>query len=102
MTRKTLAERSRVALSSVALLEEGRLNPTLETLQKVARVLRVRVADLLEDEAPAPTPTLTTKVFGRIVSRLSERQAPYLLNVEKLLVAFDRAVEVEAQAEKSR
>ena len=97
MTRKELSARSRVALSSLVLLEQGRLNPNLKTLEKVAQVLRVRVVDLLSEEEVPPKPTQTTKVFGRIVQHLRDRDPSYLLTIEKLIHSFDRAVEIEAE-----
>lgn len=96
MTRKDLAARARVSLTSLVLLEQGRLNPNLKTLEKVARVLRVRVVDLLAEEAAPPKATDTTKVFSRIVENLRDRDAASLLTIERLVHAFDRAVEIEA------
>jgi transcriptional regulator with XRE-family HTH domain len=48
ITQAELAFKARLSPGYVARLEIGRHEPTLTTLRKLARVLKVKVADLLE------------------------------------------------------
>ena len=51
MTQAQLAEAAGVSQSTVALIENGtRPNPQPKTLGKLARVLGVKAADLLDDD----------------------------------------------------
>ena len=48
MTQEQLAGRAGLTRGYVARLETGRHDPALSTLEKLAKALRVKVADLLE------------------------------------------------------
>jgi transcriptional regulator with XRE-family HTH domain len=48
MTQEQLAEKSGVGRSHLARLETGRQDPTLSTLEKLAKALGVKVGRLLE------------------------------------------------------
>lgn len=48
MSQANLAEKSGVSREYIARLELGQQNPTLGTLEKLARALRVKVGELLE------------------------------------------------------
>jgi transcriptional regulator with XRE-family HTH domain len=48
MTQEQLAERAGIGRSYLARLETARQDPTLSTLEKIAKALRVKVAKLLE------------------------------------------------------
>jgi transcriptional regulator with XRE-family HTH domain len=48
MTQKQLAEKSGVGRSHLARLETGRQDPTLSTLERLAKALGVKVGRLLE------------------------------------------------------
>jgi len=94
LTRKELAERSEVALSSLSLLEggDGAVSPNLKTIHALAHVLRVRVADLFMDEphverAKEPKPLLS------IVERLRGKNSTYLKAVERVVRAFEAGVD---------
>jgi len=94
LPRTELAKRSGVALTSLNLLEAGRVQPSLKTLESVAQVLGVRVADLLDEEPlPPQARAAGTKVLGRIMERLRDRDPEFLRHVEKLIRAFEGAVE---------
>jgi transcriptional regulator with XRE-family HTH domain len=54
MSAAGLARESGVARATLAELEAGRGNPTVETLYGLAKVLGVTFADLLVEAAPAP------------------------------------------------
>jgi len=48
LTQEQLAEKSRVGRSHLARLETGKQDPTLSTLEKLAKALNVDVAKLLK------------------------------------------------------
>jgi len=48
MTQEQLAEKAGIGRSYLARLETARQDPTLSTLAKIAKALRVKVAKLLE------------------------------------------------------
>ena len=48
LSRAELAERAGISREYVRLLEAGRYDPTVGTLQKLAKALRVKLAALLE------------------------------------------------------
>tara|TARA_R110002072_G_scaffold47902_4_gene131255 strand:+ start:4081 stop:4374 length:294 start_codon:yes stop_codon:yes gene_type:complete len=93
MTRAALASAAKVSPTTLTLLEQGRAQPNLATLESVARVLGVRVADLFDEEQAARKPTSGSTTFFRLVGRLRGRTDSQLRALEKLLSAFDRAVE---------
>lgn len=101
VSRRGLAQQSGVALTALVLLERGEAEPgrqpRLSTLQRVARALDVRVADLLDEEPPPPRPDAATTLFYRLVEHLRERQRDqrYLRAVERLIHAADLLVEHE-------
>ena len=47
-TQAALAYKTKLSLSYVAWLEQGRHDPPLSTLEKLARALKVTVAELVE------------------------------------------------------
>lgn len=69
------------------------MQPHLKTLEAIARVLRVRVADLIDDEPPPPKPKAGTTTYYRLMGRLRDRDQGYLRAVEKLIKAFDAGIE---------
>ena len=48
LTQHELAEKAGIGRSYLARLETARQDPTLSTLEKIAKALRVKVAKLLE------------------------------------------------------
>ncbi len=48
LTQQALAEKARLSLGYVARLEIGRHDPKLTTLVKLAKALKVKVAELVE------------------------------------------------------
>lgn len=93
MTRSRLASEAGVALTSLNLIEAGRIYPTLRTLEAVARTLRCRVADLVDEEPGPPAPSAGTKALFRIVQRLRTKDDNYVRAVERLITSFDTALE---------
>src|SRR5256885_8427205 len=58
MSLATLASRADVAKATLANLEQGRGNPTIETLWSLALGLGVAFSDLLEDRREATPPVV--------------------------------------------
>ena len=50
MTQRVLAEKARMSYVYISNLENGKANVSLFTLRKLAKVLKVNVADLVADE----------------------------------------------------
>jgi len=48
MTQETLAKKAGISRVYVARLETGKQDPTLTTLKKLAKALKVKVAELVE------------------------------------------------------
>jgi transcriptional regulator with XRE-family HTH domain len=51
LTQKNLADATRLSVDWISLIEQGRVNPTLDVIVDLALALKLRPADLL---APAP------------------------------------------------
>ena len=47
LTQVTVAKKVRVTQAYIALLEKGKQNPTLDVLERLAKALRVTVAELV-------------------------------------------------------
>ncbi|MGE3152142.1 MAG: helix-turn-helix domain-containing protein [Nitrospiraceae bacterium] len=50
LTQKQLADKARMSYTYLCNLENGKANVSLTTLRRLARTLRVKVADLVADE----------------------------------------------------
>ena len=50
----TLAEKAGVHFVTISRIEQGRLSPTVATLEKLARGLRISVRDFFPVERPKP------------------------------------------------
>lgn len=98
MTRLELAERSRLSHSQVYMVEVGRSQPQLGTLQALARALGVSLADLVDDGRKPEPPVVGTKLFWGIVGRLRGRDDAYLKDVDLMLRALDKVLERRAKA----
>lgn len=48
LTQEQLADKIRVSSTYIGFIEQGQRNPSLNTLDKIARVLEVEVQDLFE------------------------------------------------------
>ena len=48
MTQEDLAEKVRVSRVYIGYVEQGRNTPSLEILGKIAKVLKVRLSDIVE------------------------------------------------------
>jgi transcriptional regulator with XRE-family HTH domain len=54
LTQKDLAAQAKVSVSTVSKVERGEVPPRLETIHKIARVLRVNTSTLTDPERPEP------------------------------------------------
>ena len=66
MSLATLAARANVAKATLANLEQGRGNPTIETLWSLALALGVAFSDLLEDRRETATVVIRAQQGARI------------------------------------
>jgi transcriptional regulator with XRE-family HTH domain len=66
MSLATLATRADVAKATLANLEQGRGNPTIETLWSLARGLGVAFSDLLEDRRETSTVVVRAEQGARV------------------------------------
>lgn len=50
LTQKSLAIKARMSITYLCNVEGGKADPSLSTLRRLAKVLRVAVSDLVSDE----------------------------------------------------
>ncbi len=100
MDRKALADKAKVALTSIYFMEEqpGRTTPHLRTLERVATALGCRVRDLLDDEAPPVSVAESSKAYCRLAGRLREKPIEYVRAVERLVDALDKGLDAQRGA----
>lgn len=85
MARAELARRSGTALTAIVLAESGRTAMTIRSLERIARALAVRPADLVDDGEA--TPRAMSKTLARIHDRLSGLDERRLRLVDDLVKA---------------
>jgi transcriptional regulator with XRE-family HTH domain len=90
LTQADLARLSGTSRSEINGLEAGTRAITIVTLEVVAKALRLPIADLFSGEKRPPQSSRSEATLYRIVGKLRDREADYLLSVEKLLDFFDR------------
>lgn len=54
LTQEQLAHRLEVEPETISRIERGMTAPSLKTLEKLGEILAVRMADLLDEQSPAP------------------------------------------------
>ena len=76
MTQAELAKKLEISYVVISQYENGKRNPKLETLQKIADALEVPVSDLLGLPTPAnsDSPELTNQLFDNLVDKLKRNQ----------------------------
>lgn len=89
-----LGRRAGTSTSEIALIEQGERAPTVVSLEAIAKGLGVRVAAFFEDEPNPSPPAPSVRVWYRLTDRLRDRSAEELRVIERLLDAFDRAVDI--------
>jgi transcriptional regulator with XRE-family HTH domain len=90
LTQSELAEAVGIEPESVNRIENAKLNPSSQTLHRVARSLGIKLADLLNDDAPvqAPKPYLTParRRFLRLAENLTDDQVEALTKAMESLL----------------
>jgi transcriptional regulator with XRE-family HTH domain len=56
LTQQQLASKADLAMTTVHRIESDAVEPTVSTLEAIARALDVSLSDLLADDEPQPTP----------------------------------------------
>ena len=69
LNQTTLAKRARVTQPYIVALEKGRENPTLAVLERLARALKVPVAELISRMSRQPETNLKRHVFFSVICR---------------------------------
>jgi len=94
LTQSELAEAIGVEPESVNRIENGKLNPARETLQKVAAALGVKLASLLDDDSPVqvakPSLTPARRRLLRVVDGLDDDQIEVLVRALENLLRLGR------------
>jgi transcriptional regulator with XRE-family HTH domain len=67
LTQEALAEKTRLNIKTIRGIEQGRSDPEIATLRRLARTLGVAVADLIGDE-----PSVTSRKLRRLHDELGE------------------------------
>ena len=88
LSQAELAERAGISHGYLARLETGRQDPTIATLEKLARALKVRVAELLED--PRPAMARAELVDQLIEARTALRKGKNVLAIGMLAEEMER------------
>jgi len=75
LSQAELSRRSSVSQSNVARIEEGGRAPTIVTLDKLARGLRIDLAELLATDREPVEPPEAEQAFYRLCDKLRDRDA---------------------------
>jgi transcriptional regulator with XRE-family HTH domain len=90
LTQSELAEAVGIEPESINRIENAKLNPSSQTLQATARSLGIKLADLVNDDAPvqAPKPYLTParRRFLRLAENLTDDQVEALTKAMESLL----------------
>jgi len=83
LTQEQLAQRLGVEPETISRFERGATLPSLNTLEKIAGLLHVRVADLLDEAAPTPD-DVALKIHAWI-AQLNEQDRDFVVESVKRL-----------------
>ena len=97
LSRTELARRADISLTNLNLIEQGRVQPRLQTLGTIASTLGVRAADLLDEEPLPPRPKPASATYRRLAAHLQEHQGDedYLKALEKIVKALDQVIDAK-------
>lgn len=93
-----VARRAGTSPAAVRFVEAGERAPTIVSVEALCRALGVPLAALFSGKSDVPPAAPADRILLRLVGRLRGRPARQLQSVEKLLAAFDRAIEREGAA----
>jgi transcriptional regulator with XRE-family HTH domain len=85
LTQEQLAERSDFSTNYIARLELGTSIPSLSTLTKLSKALRIGVPDLLANE---PQPVSSDDVCATLLLPLNERETEHVLSQLRSTIDF--------------
>ncbi len=76
-TQEYLAQHMGVETETISRFERGVTVPSLKTIEKLASLLSITIADLLEEEAPSEPTQL--EIFARLLEPLTEEDKSYVM-----------------------
>jgi transcriptional regulator with XRE-family HTH domain len=85
LTQEQLAERSGFSTNYIARLEIGSSIPSLSTLNRLSKALRIEIQDLLANELQ---PTDSDDICASLLSSLDDREIEYVLSQLRNTVDF--------------
>jgi transcriptional regulator with XRE-family HTH domain len=92
LSQQKLAARAGFDYRYIGFLEQARINPTVKTLEKIARALNVQVCELLPStstgEADAFKPTERETIMMRILGKLMLANHQALRSIDKKVEAM--------------
>lgn len=87
-TQKELADKSGLSIASIQGYEQGKYNPKLATVRKLAEALEVTISDLVEDWS-----LFSAEEFAEDLEKLDKQETKLLTNYRQL----NKAGQDEAQ-----
>lgn len=94
LSQTRLAQKAGLDYRYIGFLEQGRLNPTLKTLDKVAKALKTDLCGLCpspDKRKTRPTkPTVKQQAISRINARLHNSTARQIAKIEKMIRIMEK------------
>lgn len=90
LTRRQLAERSGLSHSQVFMIELGRSDPRLGSLQALGSALGLSLKEIVDEGRKPKSPLVGSKLLWGIVRRLQRREEDYLRDADLLLRSLDQ------------
>ncbi|MDD5240685.1 MAG: helix-turn-helix transcriptional regulator [Sulfuricella sp.] len=85
LTQEQLAHRLEVEPETISRMERGMTAPSLKTLEKLGEILAVRMADLLDEQSPAPPDGVLA--IAAWIAVLSEKDEAFVMDCLRRMVA---------------
>lgn len=89
-TQEFLAQHMGVETETISRFERGVTVPSLKTIEKLAEMLSVTIADLLDEEPPSEPSQL--EVLARILEPLTDEDKSYVMESFRSLCHYISAV----------
>lgn len=87
LTQEQLAEKLKVSVNFITLLENGKSGVKLETLIKLSNILNVTPNDLLQDFISSYRPTGYQQHILNLISKMNERDQKVVKRMTESLLA---------------
>jgi transcriptional regulator with XRE-family HTH domain len=97
LTQEQLAERSDFSTNYIARLELGTSIPSLSTLTRLSKALRIEIQDLLANEIQS---TSSDDICATLLSSLDDREIEYVLSQLRNTIDFVLELRKIKQADK--